>query len=1085
MEFPMATAKEQAQRPLGPSARSGSYVGREALRALLAGCVAACRAGRGDVLLLEGEAGIGKTRTLELLEELAHGAGLRTVKGRCSEVPGAPPLLPWTQVLAELPAKPPEPDGAEARDDDGARLQRLRAIAEPVLAAARKVPLLVTLDDLHAADLPSLQLLSFLAEEVQHAPLLVAGAWRHTDVRPAALRRALDELGRHAHVFRLDALGEEDVARLVARVGRSSVHGEVVRAVFERSLGNPLFATQLVELLAAIGFDLSDPATAGEAAQRAPAGVLAVLRGRLERVAADALPVLRLAAVFGRDFDADLVEAALAALDPPVVADVDRSLDAAAAAHIARPAAAMPGRWRFAHVLFRDALYEEQPPAARRALHRAAAVAVAARRDLCEDVWLAAAAHHSLEALEPETAARARELARRAGEQALARSGPDDAVAWFEAALRALEIDPCPAEREGESLALRLRLATARWRAGQPAAARDDFSRAIELARARKDAVALAEAAVGFAGRTDASLGPEEEARALLQEALDQLAPEPSRLRVDTLTRLASSLYFSEDEARREQVSLEAVACAEALGDPSALGYALTARHYVIARPGRLAERESIAERTLRVLEGRPEDAAMVIARFQSIWNGLERGDFGAVDQHLAVHASLAERLREPFLRWQHAALRATRILAGGDLDRGEALALRARALGEEAGSPNAFAWFAGQLYGLRRAQGRLGELEPLLGELTARYPDVRGYAFAQAESWLALGRSAEARAFFAAAAARGFRDLPLDFNWPSVVAIAARCLSALEDEPSAAALYDVLAPADGTCIVMPFGSLWDGAVALYLGQLATLLGRPEAAARHLAAAVDLHARIGARAHLADSWLAQARLAARGGERTDASRLAREAAALYGDLGMLEAAKQAAALARPSAARTALAVHRLSRTARGWRIGCGDVEVRLPPSVGLDYLAELLAHPGRPFHVLDLTARRDTAGAADSGALLDGRARAEVRARMHQLAARLEEAEERHDAGASETLRGELERLEDELARALGLGGRARRVGDPVERARKSVYNRIQSAIKRIEGELPELARHLRHGVRTGRTCVYAPESPLDWRVDG
>jgi tetratricopeptide (TPR) repeat protein len=1081
----MARAKQQARSPLERPGRSGSYVGRDALRGLLAGCVAACRAGRGDVLLLEGEAGIGKTRTLELLEELAHDAGLRTVRGRCSEVPGAPLLLPWAQVLAELAARPLELDRDGSRDDEHARLRRLRASAEPVLAAAREAPLLVTLDDLHAADLPSLQLLAFLVEEVHRAPLLVAAAWRHTDVRSDALRRVLDEVSRRAHVFRLAALGEEDVARLVARVGRSSVHGEVVRVVFERSLGNPLFATQLVELLTASGFDLSDPATASEAARLAPAGVLAVLGRRLERVAADALQVLRLAALFGRDFDADLIEAALAALEPPVGADVGRSLDAAAAAHIARPAAATPGRWRFAHVLFRDALYEDQPPAARRALHRAAAAAVAARRDLSEDVWLAAAAHHALEALDPETAAGARELARRAGEQALARCAPEDAVTWFEAALRALELDPSPLDREGESLALRLRLATARWRAGQPAAARADFSRAIELARERSDAVALAEAAVGFAGRTDAALGPEEEARALLQEALERLAAEPSRLRVDALTRLASSLYFSEDEARREQVSLEAVACAEALGDRSALGYALTARHYVIARPGRLAEREAIAERTLRLLEGRPEDSATVIARFQAILNGLERGDFGAVDHHLAVHASLAERLREPFLRWQHAALRATRILAGGDLDQGEALALRARALGEEAGSPNAFTWFAGQLYGLRRAQGRLGELEPVLGDLTARYPDVRGYAFAQAEAWLALGRSAEARAFFAAAAGRGFRDLPLDFNWSSVVAIAARCLTALEDEESAAALYDVLAPADGTCIVMPFGSLWDGAVALYLGQLATLLGRAEAAAGHLAAAVDLHARIGARAHLADSWLAQARLAARGGERQEASRLARQAAALYQDLGMPEAAKQAAALARPAATQAAFAVHRLSRTAKGWRVSCGDVEVRLPASIGLAYLAELLAHPGRPVHVLDLTARRGTAGAADSGALLDGRARAEVRARMNQLAAGLEEAEERNDAGAAETLRVELEQLEDELARALGLGGRARRIGDPVERARTSVYNRIQAAIKRIEGDLPELARHLRHGVRTGRICVYAPESPLEWRVDG
>jgi hypothetical protein len=103
---------------------------------------------------------------------------------------------------------------------------------------------------------------------------------------------------------------------------------------------------------------------------------------------------------------------------------------------------------------------------------------------------------------------------------------------------------------------------------------------------------------------------------------------------------------------------------------------------------------------------------------------------------------------------------------------------------------------------------------------------------------------------------------------------------------------------------------------------------------------------------------------------------------------------------------------------------------------------------------------------------------------MLELAAELEEAEAAHDLGRAETLGTELHQLEEELARALGLGGRARRMGDPVERARKSVYNRIQAALKNLDAELPELAQHLRHSVRTGRTCVYAPEAPVSWQVE-
>lgn len=1056
------------------------YVGRQGLRELLARAVSDCRTGRGGIVLLEGEAGIGKTRTLGLLQDLAESAGIASAWGRCSEVPGAPALLPWTEVLGRLAvAGEAAPVMEVAGQDERAQFRVFRTVTDRLLELAREQPLLVLLDDVHAADLASLRLLAFLARETQEVPLLVGVGCRQTDVPGAGpLRSVLDDVRRRARVVQLEGLAEEDVARLAATVGGASVHGKVARALFERTLGNPLFATQLVESLLASGRDLSDPAVAEEAARSAPAGVASVLRDRLHRLEAADLALLQRAAVLGREFDADLLEQTGAA-----AADVARALAAAATAEVLEPVAGSPGRWRFPHVLFRDILYDEQDPAQRLVAHRELGTAIEARRDLEQDVWLTAAAHHAVQAMDAGHAAATRTLARRAGDRALARCAHEGAIAWFEAALRAHDLDTD--RTDGDELTLRLRLATALWHAGQPDAARADFARALELARSRGDGVAFAEAAVGTVGRTDAVLGLEEESAALLEEALERLGPEPTRLRVDALTRLASALYFSPDPARREAVSLEAVACAESLGDPGALGYALTARRYLLARPSQLGEREALEARTLRVLESRPEDPATMIARFQSIVSAFERGDFTAVDQHLAIHARLEARLREPFLTWQDAALRATRMLASGDFDEGEALVLRARELGEQAGSPNAFTFFSGQLYGLRRAQGRLGELEPLLADLTTRYPDVPGYGFAHAEACLSLGREAEVRAFLTSACASGFDDLPDDFNWPSVVAIATRCVLALGDAEAAADLYAVMTPARETCIVMPFGSLWDGAATLYLGQLATLLGRIDDAELHLSAAAELHARVAARAHLADTWLAQARLHAAQGERSDAGRLATEAASLFRTLGMFEAEKQAEGLARPSAAgRAPGAVHSWKRSGSSWRVRYGDEEVQFRDSLGMAYLAALLAQPAQPMHVLDLTARRSDAGAADSGETLDQRARSQVRARMHDLAAELEDAEASHDLGRAEMLGAELDQLEQELAHALGLGGRARRMGDPVERARKSVYNRIRAALKAIEKDLPELAQHLRHAVRTGRTCVYAPEASVSWHVE-
>ncbi|MDH3685815.1 MAG: AAA family ATPase [Myxococcales bacterium] len=1071
----MSTAHHSPASP----ARAG-YVGRAGLQELLARSVSDCRAGRGGILLLEGEAGIGKTRTLGLLQSLAGSAGLESVWGRCSEVPGAPALLPWTEILGRLGAAGEAGPAPEvAGQDEHAQFQVFRTVTDQLVERARTQPLLVLLDDVHAADLASLRLLSFLAREAQEAPLLVAAACRQTDVPGAGpLREVLDDVRRRARVAQLHGLAEEDVARLAATVGGGSVHGTVAHALFERTLGNPLFATQLVESLLASGRDLSDPAVAGEAAGTAPAGVASVLRDRLHRLDAPDLAILRRAAVLGREFDDDLLEREDAA-----AADIARALAAAAAAEVLEPVADSPGRWRFPHVLFRDVLYDEQEPAQRLLAHRELGAAIEARRDLEQDLWLTSAAHHSVQAMDAGHASATRTLALRAGERALARCAHEAAITWFEAALRAHDLDIDGSD--ADELTLCLRLATALWRAGQPEAARADYARAITLARARGDGVAFAEAAVGSAGRTDAVLGLEEESAALLEEALELLGPEPSRLRVDTLTRLATALYFSSDETRRDAVSLEAIACAEALGDPGALGYALTARRYLLARPGQLGEREAVEARTLQVLENRPEDPATVIARYQSVVSALERGDFAALDHHLAIHARLAARLREPFLTWQAAALKATRVLAAGDLNEGEALAHRAREQGEQSGSPNAFTWFSGQLYGIRRAQGRLGELEPLLADLNTRHPDVAGYGFAHAEACLALERESEVRAFLTAARANGFRDLPNDFNWLSLVAIGTRCILALRDTEAARDLHEVMAPARGACIVMPFGSLWDGAVTLYLGQLATLLGRFEDAARDLEDAATLHARIGARAHLAETWLAQARLQAAVGERAEAGRLGTEAATVFRELGMQGAEKEAEALARPvSATRAPGATHSWKHRGSHWRIRYGDEEASFRDSLGMAYLAALLAQPTEPLHVLDLTARRGDPAATDSGELLDQTARNQVRARMNDLVAELDDAEARHDLGRAEAVGAELQQLEEELARALGLGGRARRMGDPVERARKSVYNRIQAALKNLDKELPELAQHLRHSVRTGRTCVYAPEGPVSWVVD-
>ncbi|MCA1841604.1 MAG: hypothetical protein LC792_00170, partial [Actinobacteria bacterium] len=173
------------------------------------------------------------------------------------------------------------------------------------------------------------------------------------------------------------------------------------------------------------------------------------------------------------------------------------------------------------------------------------------------------------------------------------------------------------------------------------------------------------------------------------------------------------------------------------------------------------------------------------------------------------------------------------------------------------------------------------------------------------------------------------------------------------------------------------------------------------------------------------------------------------------------------------------------REGRLWHLRFRGRAATVPDSKGMADLAALLARPGREVHVLDLVEAVGgppaEAAEAGTGAVLDRQARAAYRSRLAELAEDLAAAEADHDLGRVERLRAERDFLAAELGAALGLGGRPRAEGDRTERARKAVTMRIATALKAIDAAHPDLARHLRLAVSTGRFCAYRPEQPTTW----
>lgn len=179
-----------------------------------------------------------------------------------------------------------------------------------------------------------------------------------------------------------------------------------------------------------------------------------------------------------------------------------------------------------------------------------------------------------------------------------------------------------------------------------------------------------------------------------------------------------------------------------------------------------------------------------------------------------------------------------------------------------------------------------------------------------------------------------------------------------------------------------------------------------------------------------------------------------------------------------------------------WTLTYDGVTARLKDMKGLHHIAELLRHPGREFHVLDLMRGLPTAARGSDArrppetrnpglAVLDSSAKAAYRQRLADLREELAEAEQFNDAGRATRAREEMEFLTEQLAGAVGLGGRDRLAASDAERARSAVTQNIKAAVRRIRPRLPALADELQRHIKTGTYCAYAPDPahPIDWAM--
>ncbi|MBA3340633.1 MAG: AAA family ATPase, partial [Gemmatimonadaceae bacterium] len=477
-------------------------VGRETSLRVLVERLERAITGDGTVVLLGGDAGVGKSRLIRDLKNEATGHRVRIIEGRCSSTESSVPYAPLMDALRFRLAR--------GEGEAAARmLGPLRVILAPVFpqlegdatAAEHEVerhpdrpfelifsvferlaaeePMLLVLEDVHWADQTSLELLHHLARRSHSLRLLLVATYRSDELHAThPLRRLFGGLGRDriGVEMRLEPLTREETTEMLRRVLAADPDPAFATAIWRWTEGNPFFVEELLTVLSeAALLEPNAPAVAALERLRLPVTVSEAVLARARAMGPRAFETLSAAAVIGRTFEFDDLCAVLGVTEEELITVIEQLV----AHQLLREEPDGHGeRYSFPHALMQEAFYESIISRRRRILHRRTAAALERRAAQRSPTRLDELAYHFRLGGEPE---RAYEYARLAGDEAVRLRAWDDAAAHYEHALASLEQLSDEGPRAAELLE---RLAGIAWRQSRSAPGRQYAEEALRLRRA-------------------------------------------------------------------------------------------------------------------------------------------------------------------------------------------------------------------------------------------------------------------------------------------------------------------------------------------------------------------------------------------------------------------------------------------------------------------------------------------------------------------------------------------------------------------------------------------------------------------------
>jgi hypothetical protein len=413
-----------------------------------------------------------------------------------------------------------------------------------------------------------------------------------------------------------------------------------------------------------------------------------------------------------------------------------QTLSGAEATGVVRAVPSAFGRYHFSHVLLRDVLYEKLAMPDRARLHAAAGFAIEAHSPGASGSDLATLAHHFIASAPAHDRGRALHYCLRAADAAARQLAYEEAARTLDQALALLDFGVPDGARR---LQILLDKAEALTGAGDAAEARGAFLKAAAVARELRATDGLIRAAIGV-GRPPETGSVDDERVALLKEAL-ALAP-ISEARTPLLQALLSkALTYSSENAKARGLVLEAVNGARVMGDAAILGETLRQSYLILNDLRSLPERRRLSDEILELARQSGDKELLLHAQLTLYQTALEAGDQESVDASVDTLDALSSEIRQPAFRWYALQFRALRAMLDGRLARAEELAEGALAAGQCAGENARQHVHFVQLYFIRAAQGRFGELEPMVRLAASRYPTLSAWRAALASLEAELGR--------------------------------------------------------------------------------------------------------------------------------------------------------------------------------------------------------------------------------------------------------------------------------------------------------------------------------------------------------